>query len=61
MAETSGGFIVVPDQNENMGGVGDHLNFYLDGATADQTQLFLNEATALGVKINWFCSSTNAR
>jgi len=62
IASECGDLVVVPGQHPLCDGVGDHLNFYLDAwASSEDTQVFLDTATKLGVKIGWFCSESNAR
>jgi dTDP-4-amino-4,6-dideoxygalactose transaminase len=55
------GTIVVPDQLPQVSGVGDHLNFYLSGVSAEQNAKFLDTCTKMGVPVSWFRSKINAR
>jgi len=57
----AGGVVVVPDQDERVGGVGDHLNFYLEGVDDEQNALFRQTCVAMGVPVSWFQSAVNAR
>merc|ERR1719263_133980 len=54
------GLIVVPDQDERVGGVGDHLNFYLSGVTDEENALFRQTCVSMGVPVSWFQSAVNA-
>lgn len=56
-----GGTIVVPEQLPQVSPVGDHLNFYLTGVTAEQNSVFRTTASQLGVPVSWFASDINAR
>jgi len=57
----AGDVIVVPTQDERVGTVGDHLNFYLTGLDDEQNALFRQTAVAMGVPVSWFQSKVNAR
>jgi len=59
--QLAGDVVVVPEQLPECDGVGDHLNFYLEGVTPQQNAHFREVCVDMGVPINWFCSSVNAR
>ena len=61
LREEAGDIIVVPTQDERVGTVGDHLNFYLTGVTDEQNALFRQTCVAMGVPVSWFQSKVNAR
>ena len=61
LREEAGDIIVVPTQDERVGTVGDHLNFYLTGVTDEQNALFRQTCVAMGVPVSWFQSQVNAR
>mmetsp|Transcript_17293 Transcript_17293/g.41355 ORF Transcript_17293/g.41355 Transcript_17293/m.41355 type:complete len:486 (-) Transcript_17293:162-1619(-) len=61
LSSLADGIIVVPEQLPQVEGVGDHLNFYLDGVTAEQNAHFMAACHAGGVPVSWFCSPVNAR
>ena len=61
LREEAGDVIVVPTQDERVGTVGDHLNFYLTGVTDEQNALFRQTCVAMGVPVSWFQSKVNAR
>ena len=61
LREEAGDVIVVPTQDERVGTVGDHLNFYLTGVTDEQNALFRQTCVAMGVPVSWFQSQVNAR
>lgn len=57
----AGAVLVVPDQDERVGAVGDHLNFYLEGASDAQNEVFKRTMHGLGVPASPFISDVNAR
>merc|ERR1712118_156129 len=61
LREEAGDIIVVPTQDERVGTVGDHLNFYLTGVTDEQNALFRQTCVAMSVPVSWFQSKVNAR
>merc|ERR1739848_515545 len=61
LREEAGDVVVVPTQDERVGTVGDHLNFYLTGVTDEQNALFRQTCVAMGVPVSWFQSKVNAR
>ena len=61
LREEAGDVIVVPTQDERVGTVGDHLNFYLTGVNDEQNALFRQTCVAMGVPVSWFQSKVNAR
>lgn len=61
LRKQAGGTIVVPEQLEQVSGVGDHLNFYLQGVAEEENEAFRTICASMGVPVNWFRSTTNAR
>ena len=61
LREEAGDVIDVPTQDERVGTIGDHLNFYLTGVTDEQNALFRQTCVAMGVPVSWFQSQVNAR
>jgi len=61
LREQAGDHIVVPEQLPQVSSVGDHLNFYLRGVTAEQNTLFHEVCTSMGVPVSYFRSPVNAR
>jgi dTDP-4-amino-4,6-dideoxygalactose transaminase len=55
------GVVVVPKQDDRVSGVGDHLNFYLEGVDDEQNAVFRTTCVSMGVPVSWFQSQVNAR
>merc|ERR1740121_813468 len=51
----------LPERDERVGGVGDHLNFRLEGVDDEQNALFRQTCISMGVPVSWFQSTVNAR
>jgi dTDP-4-amino-4,6-dideoxygalactose transaminase len=59
--QTETDIVIIPDQDDRVGAVGDHLNFYLEGVTDEQNAVFRQTCVAMGVPVSWFSSAVNAR
>jgi dTDP-4-amino-4,6-dideoxygalactose transaminase len=61
MKSIAGGIIKVPEHLPDVSGVGDHLNFRLEGVTDEENRRFRETCAELGVVLGWFSSEVNAR
>lgn len=57
----AGDIICVPSQDERVGSVGDHLNFYMKNLSDEQNDIFHKKVNEMGVPCQQFTSPINAR
>lgn len=61
LESNAGNIICVPQQDDRVGAVGDHLNFYMKNLSDEQNNIFWQKVNEMGVPCQQFTSPINAR